>query len=588
MKKIISSILTATTVSLSIPLYCADIVHSADISSEVPLTHFVSEKETDTDLYALASSLGADTDYLDILNYHIGEDFPENDESYSHFTQTADNYDASMGHWLFSDAISGGACMGISLLEILAHNGVISPSDIEEGAETLHDIGLTTESNKYITAYQATQLHFELDFYERYLISNFTPEQQIDRLIEMAERNMAENKYFLITIRSDIKHAIVGIGIADGKWNYNGVDYDKCVLTLDSNVKNSSDDSAKGFSEKSCIYINSETKQAYIPQYEADSALEDVNDRLKIASIDDDTLFNYRGMINPSTEIETDLSDMNILTLGFRKFNDYRVTITDADGTVHALEDPVFPLYEVSRDKYLTSGREFHIEAEYNYNLIETKTIYLKNQRGYSILETDYVQNITYDITNEGYKVKSNDGEMLDYFMQIWLNDECNPCFPHYSWFFDGKTTSEISFEPNENGFLLNSDSLIETKVYTGDVKYDETGRRSAYVSNPEFCVTAVGSVLISYDSDNNVRLLIDPDKDGVYDNVVEKGDVDCSGAIDASDASFVLEAYSELSVGGLNFLNEALADYNNDGAIDADDASQILAEYARRSTSKD
>lgn len=583
MKKIVSAMLAAA--ALSLPL-TANTVDSANVSPELPIVHFTSEKGTDTDLYALASSLGADTDHFDILNYHIGVDFPGNDESYSHFTHTADNYEASMADRLFGDAISGGACMGISILEILAHNGVISPSDIEEGAETLHDIGLTTNSDKYITAYQAAQLHFELDFYERYFVSNYTQEQQIDRLIEMAERNMAENRYFLITIHSDLHHAVVGMGITDGKWNYNGVDYDKCVLTLDSNAKDSSSGSAKGFSEKSCIYINSETKQAYIPAYEADTEAEKQSDRLRISSIDDDTLLNYRGMINPSKEMKTDLSDMDILTLGIKYNNDYRVTITDADGTVHDLEEPVFQLSPLSRFKYFTSGSEFHIEGNtIDPDSFATKTIYLKNQRGYSILEAYDAMNITYDITKEGYRVKSNDGEKLDYYMQIWLNDEYGPCPPHYLWRFDGYTTSEVSFEPNEKGFLLSSDSLIETAVYNGYVKYDENGRRSAYASDPSFNVTAANSVLISYDDNNEIQLFIDPDNDGVYDTAVEKGDVDCSGAIDASDASYVLSAYANMSAGKKgHFLNENIADHNGDGAIDASDASLILAHYAELS----
>ncbi|MCM1528596.1 MAG: dockerin type I domain-containing protein [Alistipes sp.] len=67
-------------------------------------------------------------------------------------------------------------------------------------------------------------------------------------------------------------------------------------------------------------------------------------------------------------------------------------------------------------------------------------------------------------------------------------------------------------------------------------------------------------------------------------------GDVDGNGKIDASDASFVLVAYSQLSTGrgsGLETWQETAADVNGDGKIDASDASDILVYYAAVSTGK-
>ena len=71
-------------------------------------------------------------------------------------------------------------------------------------------------------------------------------------------------------------------------------------------------------------------------------------------------------------------------------------------------------------------------------------------------------------------------------------------------------------------------------------------------------------------------------------DFVLEKGDVDASGAVDASDASAVLVHYASVSTGGEGTLKKAIFDYsdfNGDLVIDSADASDILVLYAERST---
>ncbi len=71
-------------------------------------------------------------------------------------------------------------------------------------------------------------------------------------------------------------------------------------------------------------------------------------------------------------------------------------------------------------------------------------------------------------------------------------------------------------------------------------------------------------------------------------DFVLEKGDVDASGAVDASDASFVLAHYANISTGGAGILKKAIFDYsdfNGDSVVDSADASGILKLYAERST---
>ena len=127
----------------------------------------------------------------------------------------------------YCTAVMSGSDMGISLLEILSHNGVISPSDIQQGAESLSEITLNEEIDKVITAYQTTQCYTEFNNYKEYLVASQTYEQQVESLISTAERCMKNDRYFLITIHGyKMNHAVCGIGIAEGEWEWNGKSYD--------------------------------------------------------------------------------------------------------------------------------------------------------------------------------------------------------------------------------------------------------------------------------------------------------------------------------------------------------------------------
>lgn len=56
-------------------------------------------------------------------------------------------------------AYSGGLCYGISSIAVLVHNGLLTPSDIQEGAETLHDVEMTPDVEALITYYNSLQVY---------------------------------------------------------------------------------------------------------------------------------------------------------------------------------------------------------------------------------------------------------------------------------------------------------------------------------------------------------------------------------------------------------------------------------------------
>lgn len=96
------------------------------------------ENET-AEIEALSKSLGAYTDALYIENYLHTDDFPISEESYTDYIKKCSPIEMNGGgpavYTDFKNTINGGMCNGISFVEILAHNGVISPSDLDPNAE---------------------------------------------------------------------------------------------------------------------------------------------------------------------------------------------------------------------------------------------------------------------------------------------------------------------------------------------------------------------------------------------------------------------------------------------------------------------
>ena len=54
---------------------------------------------------------------------------------------------------------------------------------------------------------------------------------------------------------------------------------------------------------------------------------------------------------------------------------------------------------------------------------------------------------------------------------------------------------------------------------------------------------------MISLDENDQLYLKIDPDKDGKFDTLVQKGDYNSDGIIDGRDATSILTFYAKSSV---------------------------------------
>ncbi|MBR1592444.1 MAG: hypothetical protein IJ666_05465 [Ruminococcus sp.] len=172
----------------------------------------VEKPETnETTVSELASSLGADTDYFNFPNYVSANVKDDYITEFNKNCSDIDNYKVVMLQ--MAKIAASGHCYGMAVLQVLMHNGIIKPSDIQEGAQTINDIQFNDDVNGIVSYYAATQLYQEKELSGGYYFCNSDYKKQCRDLIEYAERAMQEDKYFVINLSgTNFGHAVVGIG----------------------------------------------------------------------------------------------------------------------------------------------------------------------------------------------------------------------------------------------------------------------------------------------------------------------------------------------------------------------------------------
>lgn len=595
-----------------------------------------SSENGEVDLNSLAASLGADTDFLNVVNYshNILEDdleevYLEHRSKYSVIEASNSNiYTVNV----IMNYVEEGSSMGISLLEILSHNGVIFPSDIQDGVDSLSEISLNDEIDRIITLYQVSQGYTEFNNYKGYLLTTQTYEQQIENLISTAERCTADERYFLISIRTaDMNHNVCGIGIAEGEWEWNGKSYDKCILTLDSNNADN-EGNAVGFREETCIYINSDTMESCIPAYDLD-----MDDEPDYAAIDDDSLLNYKGAIKPSVEIN---SDKSYLTHFQYRPGDYLTTYSVKNGEKTPFDRADFGTKKgpavLSDFDYIRVEMDGEYEKFLNFR-------YSNPDRWIDVEFQDLVHqqyadyNGTLEMNNDFVRVV-NEGDMpIDSFIQIRMNEGTYDFSPYFSWLLSGYIAEDFTVEIVEDGMLLRSSGRIDMNVtpsrfistidgefqfangnlligYTEKenspaennilvtindenkvVFYADKDNDGIYeeelgvgdMSDINSCrITADNDVLITVNEENRIVCYIDDNGDDVFDTPVVKGDANYDGAINSADASTILSHYAKASTSSSRINTDYFTmDFNNDSYVNSADASAILEYYAKIQT---
>ena len=542
------------------------------------------------DLKALAESLGFESDHFSFGNFSRTEDtLPVNYDYFDEYYNSLENLTKVRAEDAYKRSNETGAAFGLCTLEMLSHNGVISPSDIFPEADKLSDIEYCDAVDKYISLYEAAQERFAIREYYRYLLYRTSTGEQADRLIEIAERSMAEGRYFLMISRlsmddendnAPLMIVTVGSGIAEGEWEFDGKKYDKCVLTSDPNSRYTDSETIpnprKPFEERLCVFINSETKDVTIPDY----AKHGFND-LKIASIDNDSLLNYNGFINPSTEIEgEDMSMYNCISDTTKYGMKYEGEIIDNNGVGEPFE--FGPGAVIGKKFRIKSIRDFIPESYILKNVALPSDIYIIGVYGQFHLLSSKETVFDFD-TEDNKAVFTSDGEFV-FRGEYTFNEGYYKSNPYCDWGIEGNAVNQASIDFRDNGAVISSDSPIKDCLVSV---------QSFYFTDPDpkydmLHFNSDNEVMISLNEEEKLNLSIDPDNDGIFDTPVQKGDFNSDGIIDGRDATAILTQYAKDSVqtGPLSSF-WFYGDYNNDGILDARDASDVLTYYAKSSVEK-
>lgn len=549
-----------------------------------------------------AYELGADTDYFGIASYKYSYNRPVPYDVYNDFIERfKPAREVSFLSFITGVLNKDNFNMGMSILNVLAHNGVIKPSDIYENAKNMADIKYSESVGRIITNYESITGMPEFANYTSYL-KGLEHSEQIDRLLAMAEKSESEGRYFLISYNyagldndrnyTVLTNAVTGIGIADVDWSFRNTSFDKCILVLDPNSVTAGG-LAGGFDEAYCIYINSETKECYIPAYNIGG---NTNYDIVFASVDDDTFFNYRGPINPYDTIATDFSHLVELSNTSDKLNEQRYY------TYNGAEVP----YNVSTDerknsltskvvladsvRLVATGSEWPRLSYISANRLSNVSIHnLYTFADASISENEItVKNISYtDDVPEGYG-----HEPQEYEIEMYMKDGTHSFAPYTDLYMWGMTDTEISCEFTDEGLILRSPERIYGKVSLFYHTYDETGDMQYHeISSPH--INSMSDVLLKIDDNEQIEVLYDIDSDGIFSEKVQKGDVNADGVVDAADASEILAHYAANATawgaGDQHFMtsvNNEIGDINGDGSVDAVDASLVLSIYGENATS--
>lgn len=573
MKKFISILVASVMAASVLSIFSAS---AAEEDSEIGHT-----------LDTIAASFGAETDYFVFPNRAYMATANTSNSCYVNFLRNISNAgmfsepECNFPEQQFSNSLFSGLCYGISVLEILNHNGYITPSDLQDDAESLTDVIFDENTKEIVSYYQVSQHYTPFDLYFRWNVRTYSETERVKQLLSTADKATNEGKYFLIIEDSKnvvdrdsderFSHAVAGIGITEGDWTFNGEHFDKCILTLDSNVLNGKylpKLVAYGFAEEGSIFINSQTYQAYIPGYELGE-----DDDLNFFSLDDETLLNYYGLVNPCEGIGTDISGINRIDI--LSDGDYSIYADDFDGeTFDVINSSYKKDYEDSLKSYYAKGENFTVNnlgTDFSVNISDF-------YRTFKVKSSENARSVLAD--TENVTVTANGSEM-DYAI---TKIENMPTLPYYFYEFKGKTDSNITISTSDDGIVLSGENGVECSYDFAEPDYDDSGILvTDFEQNFSTGIISSSSVMLKYE-DGRFIPYVDNDMDNAFETKVAQGDTNCDNIIDTDDAFVILSGYASVAVQNPSYCNDYLGDFNNDGSVDAEDAYQVLLLYAQNS----
>ena len=498
-------------------------------------------------------------------------------------------------------AYKGGLCFGMTAISVLVHNGELTPGDLQEGAETLYDVTLTDDVDALIAYYNSLQLYTEVELAVIAAPAMLTKEEHTDMFLNCAARCKEKGTYFMagIATKKGGTHAVVGMDELSGNWTFDGISYDTCIITYDSNcVKQGTETSA--FRDDACIYINSETKQFCIPAYEASTENGDV----LLYATDDDSLLTYKAPIRGTTKTNTDVSETVKLKFHNGGKDQMQLSSTTKDGQTYDF----WKLSKVNYGDYIFFGKgsSFHLE---------------KNERA---------SGFAFSIKGEGYRLRieqygRNDQELKDVGSKCkmdfskdsvtYTNTDTQKVFLSYIFTYDegnynftpvASSTIDISVPPNQTvtvskqdtGFAITGDGDVFVQAFPTAAQKEQDAFDGSYEEYLDwfgsYFINFVRSkdVLLQFNTEKECsELVYDFDGDGVFDDAPMLGDADGNGKpYEPSDIYWTARHIAAKAVDDHStrryyqgYVPNIEADTDNNGKIDTNDLFDIVYECALR-----
>ena len=460
---------------------------------------------------------------------------------------------------------------------------------------------LTDDVDALIAYYNSLQLYTEVELAVITAPAMLTKEEHTDMFLDCAARCKEKGAYFMagIATKKGGTHAVVGMDELSGNWTFDGISYDTCIITYDSNcVKPGTETSA--FKDDACIYINSETKQFCIPAYEASTENGDV----LLYATDDDSLLTYKAPIRGTTKTNTDVSETVKLKFHNGGKDQMQLSSTTKDGQTYDF----WKLSKVNYGDYIFFGKgsSFHLE---------------KNERA---------SGFAFSIKGEGYRLRieqygRNDQELKDVGSKCkmdfskdsvtYTNTDTQKVFLSYIFTYDegnynftpvASSTIDISVPPNQTvtvskqdtGFAITGDGDVFVQAFPTAAQKEQDAFDGSYEEYLDWFgsyfinFVRAKDVLLQFNTEKECsELVYDFDGDGVFDDAPMLGDADGNGKpYEPSDIYWTARHIAEKAVIGhgsrryyQGYVPNIEADTDNNGKIDTNDLFDIVYECALR-----
>ena len=582
-----------------------DALYDSVTGGEIPLYEAdASSAQSELEKAAIEKGMYKDTfSFVNHLCTLSQEDFTERVYDPVRDNMTESEINSGYGKHIPDISYKSGLCFGMAAISVLVHNGELTPSDLQEGAETLYDVTLTDDVDALITCYNSLQLYKAVELAIIAAPSMLSKEEHTDMFLDCAARCKEKGTYFMagIATKKGGTHAVVGMDELSGNRTFDGISYDTCIVTYDSNcVKQGTETSA--FKDDACIYINSETKQFCIPAYEASSENGDV---LLYAS-DDDSLLTYKAPIRGTTKTNTDVSEIVKLEFFNGRKDQMDLSSTTEDGQTYDF----WKLGKVNYGEYIFFGKgsSFHLEK----NERASGFAFSIDGEGYRLRMEQYDREdpelkgvgskCKIDFSKDGVTYTNTDTQKIA-LSYIFSYDEGN-----YNFMPVASSTIDIEVLPNQTvtvskqdtGFAITGDGEVYVQAFPIASQKEQASFGGSH-SYEEY-LDWFGSYYINFIRSKNVllqfntekgcsELVYDFDSDGVFDDAPMLGDADGNGKpYEVNDIYWTMLHIADKAVAPHSvrryyrgYVPNIEADTDNDGNIDTSDLFDIMYECALR-----